>query len=107
MGNNSIAGGALILHMITYGVHSLPKLRAPCKAVMRKACRVSDAWREKMCDVQVSTPGSNKIARWSLFGYLGIAVVHFKRLGSRGFHDLFNHFLCFFSKHNEYCKTEL
>ena len=27
-----------------------------------------------------------------------------KRLGNRGFHDLFIH--CFFSKHNEYCKTE-
>ena len=33
-------------------------------------------------------------------------IVHFKRLGSRVFHDLFNHYLCFFSKHNEYCKTE-
>ena len=27
-------------------------------------------------------------------------------LGSPGFHDLFNHYLCFFSKHNENCKTE-
>ena len=27
-------------------------------------------------------------------------------MGSLGFHDLFNHYLCFFSKHNEYCKTE-
>ena len=32
--------------------------------------------------------------------------MHFKRLGSRVFHDLVNHYLCFFSKHNEYCKTE-
>ena len=33
-------------------------------------------------------------------------IVHFKRLGSRSVHDLFNHYLCFFSKHNEYIKTE-
>ena len=26
-------------------------------------------------------------------------------LGSRGFHDLLNQYLYFFSKHNEYCKT--
>ena len=31
-------------------------------------------------------------------------IVHFKRLGSQGFHDLLNHYLCFF---NEYCKTEV
>ena len=35
-----------------------------------------------------------------------MSLVHFKRLDSRGFHDLFNHYLCFFSKHNEYCKTK-
>ena len=23
-----------------------------------------------------------------------------------GFHNLCNHYLCFFSKHNEYCKAE-
>ena len=44
---------ALILHMITYHyffrVRFFPVLeREPCKGVMRKACRVSDAWREKM-----------------------------------------------------------
>ena len=33
-------------------------------------------------------------------------TVHFKRLDSRGFHDLFNHYLSFFTKHYEYCKTE-
>ena len=32
--------------------------------------------------------------------------MHFKRLGSRGFHDLFNRYLLFFSKHNEYRKTD-
>ena len=37
---------------------------------------------------------------------LGLTIVHFKRLGSRSFHNLFNHYLCLFSKHNEYCKTE-
>ena len=35
-----------------------------------------------------------------------LLLMHFKRLGSRCFHDLFNHYLCFFSKHNEFCKTE-
>ena len=33
-------------------------------------------------------------------------IVHFKCLGSQGFPNLFNHYLCFFSKHNEYCKLE-
>ena len=33
-------------------------------------------------------------------------IVDFKRLGSRGFHDLFNHYICLFSKHIENCKTE-
>ena len=37
---------------------------------------------------------------------LGLTIVHCKRLGSRSFHNLFNHYLCLFSKHNEYCKTE-
>ena len=32
-------------------------------------------------------------------------IVHFKRLGSRGFHDYLI-IICFFSKHIEYCKTE-
>ena len=27
-------------------------------------------------------------------------IVHFERLSSHGFHDLFNHYLCFFSKIN-------
>ena len=31
----------------------------------------------------------------------------FKRLGSRGFHDLFNQYLFSFLKHYEYCKTEV
>ena len=34
-------------------------------------------------------------------------IVHFKCLGSRRFHDLFNHYLFFFSKHNEYCKIKV
>ena len=38
--------------------------------------------------------------------YYNNVKVHYKRLGSRGFHDLSNHYLCYFSKHNEYCKTE-
>ena len=29
-------------------------LRAPCKGVMRKACRASDAWREKMLSRSLS-----------------------------------------------------
>ena len=33
-------------------------------------------------------------------------IVHFKRLCSGVFHDLFSHYRCFFSKQNEYCKTE-
>ena len=33
-------------------------------------------------------------------------IVHFTRLSRQGFYDLANHYLCFFSKHNEYCKTE-
>ena len=33
-------------------------------------------------------------------------ILYFKRLGSRTFHDLLNHYLRFFSKYNEYCKTE-
>ena len=33
-------------------------------------------------------------------------IVHFKRLSIRGFQDLSNHYLCFFSKHSQYCKTE-
>ena len=35
-----------------------------------------------------------------------IVMVHFKHLVSLGFHDLLNPNLRFFSKHNEYCKTE-
>ena len=33
-------------------------------------------------------------------------IVHFTRLGRQGFYDVVNRYLCFFSKHNEYCKTE-
>ena len=33
-------------------------------------------------------------------------LLFFKRLGIRGFHDLFNQYQFFFSKHGEYCKTE-
>ena len=33
-------------------------------------------------------------------------IVHVERLGSRGFHDSFNHYVDFVSKHYEYCKTE-
>ena len=33
------------------------------------------------------------------------SIVHFKRLGSHGFHDTLNHYLCFFSKHDKYCKV--
>ena len=33
-------------------------------------------------------------------------IEHLKRLGNRGFHDLFNNYLCYFSKHNNYYKTE-
>ena len=32
--------------------------------------------------------------------------VHFKHLGSQGFHYLFKHYLSFVSKHNEYYQTE-
>ena len=34
-----------------------------------------------------------------------IIIMFFKRLGSRGFHNLFNKYLFFFSKHYKYCKT--
>ena len=30
----------------------------------------------------------------------------FQTFRQSGFHDLFNHYPCFFPKHNEYCKTE-
>ena len=32
-------------------------------------------------------------------------IVFSKRLDSRGFHDLFNEYIFFFSKHYGYCKT--
>ena len=35
------------LSHITTELWEIPVLRAPCKGVMRQACRVSDAWREK------------------------------------------------------------
>ena len=31
-----------------------------------------------------------------------VTKVHFKRLGNRSFHDLSNHYICFFPKHNDY-----
>ena len=34
-----------------------------------------------------------------------MAIVHFKRLGSRVSHDSFNQYLLFFSKQCIYCKT--
>ena len=35
----------------------------------------------------------------------GWTIVHFKRLGSRVFHDSFNQCVFFFSKQSTYCKT--
>ena len=34
-------------------------------------------------------------------------IVHFKRLVSRGLHDLFKYHSCFFSKDNEYCNRSI
>ena len=34
-----------------------------------------------------------------------LGLMFFKRLGSGGFHDLFNQYVFFFSKHYDYCKT--
>ena len=52
------------------------------------------------------TDGARVLCKFILLLKYCSTIVHFKRLGSRGFHDLFNYYLCFFSKHNEYCKTE-
>ena len=37
-------------------IHSLNLEREPCKEVMRKACRVSDAWQEKMRNSPIIVP---------------------------------------------------
>ena len=37
--------------------------------------------------------------------FILIPMVLFKRLGSQCFHELFNQYICFFSKHYGYCKT--
>ena len=42
--------------------------------------------------------------RATLFKRL-VTIAHIKCLGGRGFHDLFNYYLCFFLKHNENCNT--
>ena len=62
--------GTTIWHMIKYhyfiGVIIFPVLeRKPCKGVLRKACCVSSAWREKMLNYGISClpgcPRANKI----------------------------------------------
>ena len=35
-----------------------------------------------------------------------IVIVHLKRLGSRGFHDLFHYYQCLFSKNDGFCKRQ-
>ena len=40
-------------------------------------------------------PGDRQVAL-DIMHFRNATIVHFKRLGSRGFHAFFNHYLCFF-----------
>ena len=86
MGNTGVADGALILHnhdyiALLFGVSVFPVLeRAPCKGVMRKACRVSDAWREKMVIARPDAMGTVlKILVYFLLRPTQVAVYRFTK----------------------------